>query len=97
MVDAPNVTPIRQDPAASPAMATAHTSENGEPDHPLEQQQQQVAAAGAAGVEDRAKSGLGFESPFEDELDTPAFLRKRSGGADDDQDVPAFMRRGGSD
>jgi hypothetical protein len=91
------VTPIRQDPAAAPAMAAAHPSENGNPGHPLEQQQQQATAAGAAGIEERANSGLGFESPFEDELDTPAFLRKRSGGADDDQDVPAFMRRGGSD
>ena len=47
-----------------------------------------------------AESGLGFESPFEDELDTPAFLRKPSGGAKksrSDRDVPAFMRRGRSD
>jgi len=101
MVDAPNVTPIRQDPAAAPAMASSHASEaseasdSGHADHPVEQQQ--VAAAGAAGIEEMAHSGLGFESPFEDELDTPAFLRKRSGGGDDDRDVPAFMRRGGSD
>jgi hypothetical protein len=44
-----------------------------------------------------AKAGQGFESPYEDELDTPAFLRKRSDGTEDDRDVPAFMRRGNSD
>jgi len=59
--------------------------------------QQQAAAGGAPGAEEMANTGLGFESPYEDELDTPAFLRKRSSGGDDDRDVPAFMRRGGSD
>ena len=124
MVDAPsftpNVTPIRQDPAApamtgmSPDMAMANDPNNTQnntqnnPDTaqpPIEQQQ--VAAAGGQqnlhmgqSAGEMANSGLGFESPFEDELDTPAFLRKRSGAADDDpsdRDVPAFMRRGGSD
>ena len=91
MVDAPNVTPIRQEPEGAPAMAEA----TGEP---------QVAAGGTVpgpqSAEEMATTGLGagFESPFEDELDTPAFLRRNSGGhADDDRDVPAFMRRGGQD
>jgi cell division protein FtsZ len=37
-----------------------------------------------------------FVSPFEDELDVPAFLRKRRRGRDDEEDedeVPAFLRR----
>ena len=100
MVDAPNVTPIRQDPAAAPAMASSNASENGADAMPAEMQQQvqqQAAAGGTPGAEETAKTGLGFESPYEDELDTPAFLRKRSSGGDDDRDVPAFMRRGGSD
>ena len=103
MVDAPNVTPIRQDPAAAPAMASSNTSdasENSADAMPAEMQQpvqQQAAAGGAPGAEEMANTGLGFESPYEDELDTPAFLRKRSSGGDDDRDVPAFMRRGGSD
>ena len=44
---------------------------------------------------DRARkmAQAGFESPFEDELDTPAFLRKRTTGGDD-LDAPPFMRRG---
>jgi len=92
MVDAPNVTPIRQDaPPAAPAMAS-QTSEPEQPSLPVERQQ-----AAAGGFDDPAASGLGFESPFEDELDTPAFLRKRSAGSDDDRDVPAYMRRGGSE
>ena len=92
MVDAPNVTPIRHEHEAAPAMAS-DSYETGKLGSPPAARQQ--AAAGSA--EDMATSGIGFESPFEDELDTPAFLRKRSSGADDDRDVPAFMRRGGSD
>ena len=57
--------------------------------------EQPVAAAGGQSADDLAVGALGFESPFEDELDTPAFLRRRSSGGDD-RDVPDFMRRGGS-
>jgi len=88
MVDAPNVTPIR-DPEPMPA----HASADAQPAPP---QEQQVAVGGGQSAEDMAQAGLGFESPFEDELDTPAFLRKRSTGGDD-SDVPPFMRRGGSE
>jgi len=113
MVDAPNVTPIRQDPAAAPAMA--HSQEQPRPEEQVQVEQQMAANSGqnagqntagqnAAGqnagqsAEDMAASPLGFESPFEDELDTPAFLRRGSGShTDDDRDVPAFMRRGGQD
>ncbi len=90
MVDAPNVTPIRE-----PASVSASASAEGDSAAPAEPQQ--AAAAGGQSAEDIATPGVGFESPFEDELDTPAFLRKRSGGGDDDRDVPAFMRRGSSE
>ena len=90
MVDAPNVTPICQDAAAAPAMAN-----DAEPDSHAGQQQ--VADGGTMSVEELASSGLGFESPFEDERDTPAFLRNRSLIGSEDRDVPAFMRRGSSD
>ena len=94
MIDAPNVTPIRE-PAPIPAMASAE-DQMASRRAPIEQQQ--VAAAGRGqSSDDMATAGLGFESPFEDELDTPAFLRKRSGGGDSDRDVPSFMRRGGSE
>ncbi|MEM9174850.1 MAG: cell division protein FtsZ [Myxococcota bacterium] len=84
MVDAPNVTPLRE-PEPMPAQARAQ--EFAEPE------QQQLAAAGGQTAEEMAQTG--FESPFEDELDTPAFLRKRTTGGDD-SDAPPFMRRGGS-
>ena len=87
MIDAPNVTPIR-DPEPMPAHAQAEAAAPPE--------QQPMAAAGGQSADDMAQAGLGFESPFEDELDTPAFLRKRTTEADD-TDTPSFMRRGGRD
>ncbi|MBB82525.1 MAG: cell division protein FtsZ [Deltaproteobacteria bacterium] len=78
MVDAPNVTPLREP-------EPVHVQASAEPE------QQQLAAAGGQSTEEMAQAG--FESPFEDELDTPAFLRKRSTGGDD-SDAPPFMRRG---
>jgi cell division protein FtsZ len=108
MVDAPNVTPIRQDPAAAPAMASSTLQDPAQDaSQDLSQgggqaAERQVAANGGApggqSAEAMATSCLGFESPFEDELDTPAFLRRPSSShTDDDRDVPAFMRRGGRD
>jgi cell division protein FtsZ len=108
MVDAPNVTPIRQDTAAAPAMGSRasdtiggsnaeRAGASGFDTHDARPIERQAAVGGTPSADDLASPGLGFESPFEDELDTPAFLRKRSGGGfDDDRDVPAFMRRGGS-
>ena len=78
MVDAPNVTPLREP-------EPVHVQASAEPE------QQQLAAAGGQSTEEMAQAG--FESPFEDELDTPAFLRKRTTGGDD-SDAPPFMRRG---
>ena len=69
-------------------------------DPAVEQQQRAAASDSQNGMraDDPASQAPGFESPFEDELDTPAFLRKRSNsGSEDDRDVPAFMRRGNSD
>jgi len=100
MVDAPNVTPIREPASPMPAMASAD-AETESPTSPIPPippiEQQQVAVGGGQSAEEMAATGVGFESPFEDELDTPAFLRKRSSGGDDDRDVPAFMRRRGSE
>ena len=88
MVDPPNVRPIREQPAVAQAEPAPPA-----PAEPVVEQP--VAAAAAQSADEIAVSGLGFESPFEDELDTPAFLRRRSSGGDD-RDVPDFMRRGGS-
>jgi len=84
MVDAPNVTPLRE-PEPIPVQARAEA--------PVEPEQQQRVANGGQNAEEMAHTG--FESPFEDELDTPAFLRKRTTGSDD-SDAPPFMRRGGN-
>jgi len=81
MVDAPNVTSIREAQAAAPmaqAVGATHVAPD-DLDDLLPQQYQQVANGGPAGpigASDLASSGMGFESPFEDELETPAFLRK---------------------
>jgi len=80
-----NVTSIHPSPAAS-----------GQPE-----QAAGPAAAGDRGREPAAQHGgererpeAGFESPFEDEYDTPAFLRRRAAErSDDDRDTPAFLRR----
>jgi hypothetical protein len=116
MVDAPNVTPIRQEPPQEPLQAplqsetqatndrSARPSERtAGPEEPArgprgESQYARASGGGVPSAEDLASAGvLGFESPFEDELDTPAFLRKRSGGSTDDRDVPAYVRRGRQD
>ncbi|MFK7898445.1 MAG: cell division protein FtsZ [Myxococcota bacterium] len=112
MVDAPNVTPIRQEPAvpaAAPAMSGAASGAAGgfettgqfaqpEPQQQMGfQEEAQPATNEMQSAAQMAETGLEFESPFEDELDTPAFLRKsRTAVSEDDTDVPAFMRRGGS-
>jgi cell division protein FtsZ len=84
MVDAPkNVTPIRE-PEPMPVRA----SSDYEPAEPKR------AQANAPDAGDIAQEALGFDSPFpEDELDTPAFLRKRTTGSEE-ADTPSFMRRG---
>ncbi|MBW2382125.1 MAG: cell division protein FtsZ [Deltaproteobacteria bacterium] len=57
------------------------------------QQAAPLEAAGPRG-DDGGRAGQGFESPFEDEYDTPAFIRRRSEeGEDEDRETPAFLRR----
>lgn len=85
MVEAPNVTPLREVQAAVP-MASAETAADDDFDFDLPQQYQKVANGGQT-ASDLASSGMGFDSPFEDEFETPAFLRK--GG------LGSFLRRGG--
>jgi cell division protein FtsZ len=44
-------------------------------------------------AEEMAATGAEFASPFEDEYETPAFLRRRGLEEDEEQEVPTFMRR----
>ncbi|MEZ4332830.1 MAG: cell division protein FtsZ [Myxococcota bacterium] len=81
-----NVTPIREQAAApmahaaaASAIAQAGADADAEEDHlelDLPQAYQQVANGGTT-LSDATTGGYGdFESPFEDEYETPAFLRK---------------------
>jgi len=93
MVEAPNVTPIREQVAAPMASAEsgARSGQRFEDEDALGLEvalEYQKVANGGPTASDLASTGMGgFESPFEDELETPAFLRK--GG------LGSFMRRGG--
>jgi cell division protein FtsZ len=51
------------------------------------------SAPTAMSAEEMAASGADFASPFEDELDTPAFLRRRGVSEEDERDTPTFLRR----
>ncbi|MBK7950399.1 MAG: cell division protein FtsZ [Deltaproteobacteria bacterium] len=92
MLDAGNVKPIREQVAspmaqtASGPQAIAGVDDQDALEFELPQRIQQVANGGSS-ASDLAMSGSGFESPFEDELETPAFLRK--GG------FSSLLRRGG--
>ncbi|MCG8587955.1 MAG: cell division protein FtsZ [Proteobacteria bacterium] len=83
----PNVTPLRREGervvAREVPVATASEPERTvAPEEP----------ARAPSAEQMAAPLDDFESPFEDELDVPAFLRRRQTD-DDDEDTPAFLRR----
>jgi cell division protein FtsZ len=91
--DVTNVTPIRETGVAAPmANATSGAQPRAtyvapeDPEFENAQSYQQVANGGPT-ASDLAMSAGGFESPFEDELETPAFLRK--GG------FSSLLRRGG--
>jgi cell division protein FtsZ len=74
------VTPLRRDPievSREPVTAAEHDSE--------------VQARGPQ-KEPVQEKLEGFDSPFDDEFDEPAFLRKRRGD-DGDRELPAFLRR----
>jgi cell division protein FtsZ len=44
-------------------------------------------------AEEMATAGADFASPFDDEYETPAFLRRRPTSEEEERDTPAFMRR----
>ena len=80
-----NVTSFRPQPAASGAVdvSPGPVASASDPIHEP-----------ASSSEELARAGTGFESPFEDEYDTPAFIRRRTDEEDDeDREVPAFLRR----
>jgi cell division protein FtsZ len=85
------VQPIRREPPPAPAARAEATQRQTEP--PPAREAQRPAAPVVPIHEATAPD---FQSPFEDEYDVPAFLRKRRAeprGEKDDEELPAFLRR----
>jgi cell division protein FtsZ len=88
-----NVQPIGRDPAPAPAAGPRAELQ------PLARQPQpapavQRAAAPVVSIHEAAQ--VEFQSPFDDEYDVPAFLRKRRAeprSDKDEEELPAFLRR----
>lgn len=85
---APNVMPLRREPepAREPVTAAQGT------EVPVQSEPLREAPRGQEelGLETDAE----FVSPFDDELDVPAFMRKRARDeSEDDAETPAFLRR----
>ena len=76
-----NVTSLHREPDAAQPVAQAEEIEL----EPIPMSADEMAQATANAGE--------FTSPFEDELDTPAFLRRRQDPDEDDKEEPAFLRR----
>jgi cell division protein FtsZ len=89
------VQPIRREPAPAPAVRAEA--------QPIAREPEPVAAPPAAAAPQRAAAPVvslhdaaDFQSPFEDEYDVPAFLRKRRAEPlkeKDADELPAFLRR----
>ncbi len=84
-----NVTSLRREPEI--AQPVAHR--NQQEATPAENMEFDLEPAAASDAELAEAAAAEFASPFEDEFDAPAFLRKRKALADDDTDEPAFLRR----
>ena len=81
--EAANVRPLRPQPTAEPVTSPAANLQPEPEPQPRPQ----------AGADGSREAGGAFASPFEDELDVPAFLRKRQDDEEEDRDTPAFFRR----
>ena len=85
-----NVTSLRGQPAAS---RSGHPDADRAPG-PVASASDRVREPAPPALDDLAQAGIDFESPFEDEYDEPAFIRRRNQEhSDEDRDVPAFLRR----
>jgi len=82
---APELRPVAEGPP-SPAQAAA-PAQPAAPQAPAERESVTMSA------EEMATSGAEFASPFEDEYETPAFLRRRPADDEEERDTPTFMRR----
>jgi cell division protein FtsZ len=86
-----NVRPLRRDePRPSAAPPVAEIVEEASPEAP--ELPKSARGASADNEPGGARSESGFDSPFEDEFDEPAFLRRRRRD-EGNRDEPAFLRR----
>lgn len=85
----PNVRPLRRDSEGSRAPAPVASAEAAPASDAVEPVGDWGTGLPPAGPVDS------FASPFDEEYDVPAFLRKKGGQGDDktDREVPAFLRR----
>jgi cell division protein FtsZ len=93
--DAPNVRPLRPQPTPEPATAPAASlGIEAEEAAPTPEPTPSPATRPQAPAAEGGQAGDAFASPFEDELDVPAFLRKRQDdGEEEDRETPTFFRR----
>jgi len=86
-----NVRPLRRDEQRASSAPVAEIVVE-EPMLPLEAPPSAREAGADSGLAGSRSEPGGFDSPFEDEFDEPAFLRKRRRD-ENDRDQPAFLRR----
>ncbi len=84
-----NVTSLRPEPEIAQPVAQGRS----QPAAPVNEMDLEPLPVSADEMADATASAGEFTSPFEDELDTPAFLRRRQSASDDDKEEPAFLRR----
>jgi cell division protein FtsZ len=89
-----NVTSLRREAAANAARAAAPAlqAETADVQQTIHMDLEPTPVSDNELADATANAG-GFASPFEDELDTPAFLRRRNENEDEDTEEPAFLRR----
>jgi cell division protein FtsZ len=86
-----NVRPLRRDEQRASAPVAEIAVE--EPMLPLEAPLSTREAGADNGLAGSRSEPSGFDSPFDDEFDEPAFLRKQRRRDENDREQPAFLRR----
>jgi cell division protein FtsZ len=84
-----NVTSLHPEPEIAQPVAQGPS----QPAAPVNEMDLEPIPVSADEMADATASAGEFASPFEDELDTPAFLRRRQNTGQDDDEEPAFLRR----
>lgn len=84
-----NVTSLRPEPEIAQPVAQGLS----QPAAPVNEMDLEPIPVSADEMADATASAGEFASPFEDELDTPAFLRRRQNTGQDEEEEPAFLRR----